>query len=365
MKIECMSKQSKEMKTVIDIVGVIDDSMFKTFLEDTDKVIETFEQYKAEISLVNPIFIQPFPPITLNISSYGGSTAIGSAVLNRMNEMKAMGIEVNTHCNFAYSMAFIIFVNGMKRTADKFSSFMNHGSASMNSGYIEEQKADIRFSEKMDELFESVILENTEMPKERVQKARLCCDWFGYDEAIEMKVVNDGYEGCEPNWDEEERKYNQALMVSIQTFMQCMEIEDEDEAVELMNFGFKEIMAQISKDKEEEPKVEEVEELELTDEMILEMLGADIPEICRNCDFECPCTADDKCQYGDEPRCCKFPKEEDYIENVGLPKDDDEEEIEEKEHKCEGKCANCTCHNGEAKKLYTTLGEHNKEIEKE
>ena len=364
-----MNKGKKEeMQTTIDIVGVIDDNLFKSFLEETDKVINAFEQYKAETAYINPNFLSPFPSITLSISSYGGSTAIGGAILNRMNEMKAMGIEVNTHCNFAYSMAFIIFVNGVKRTADKFSSFMNHGSASMNSGYIEEQKADIRFSEKMDELFESVIFENTEMSKERVERARLCCDWFGYDEAVEMKVVNAGYDGCEPDWDEVDRKYNQGLALAIQTFAQIMEIEDEDEAIQLLHYGLNEINKQeeSKKDETKEEEQEEAEIREITEEMLLEMMGADIPEICRECKHECPNAEAEECQYGEEHKCCRFPNEEDYIKNVGLPKDDDEEH--EEEHKCCGKCDNCTCCEDkevEAKKLYTTLGEHNEQIKEE
>ena len=385
-----MNKGKKEeMQTTIDIVGVIDDNLFKSFLEETDKVINAFEQYKAETAYINPNFLSPFPSITLSISSYGGSTAIGGAILNRMNEMKAMGIEVNTHCNFAYSMAFIIFVNGVKRTADKFSSFMNHGSASVNSGYIEEQKADIRFSEKMDELFESVIFENTEMSKERVERARLCCDWFGYDEAIEMEVVNAGYEGCEPDWDEMDRKYNQALTVAIQTFGQVMEIEDEDDMISLLYFGMKELVEQEKKEdkkEEEESEVKQVNQLDITDSELFEMLGLKMPEVCENCEYQCPEGSED-CQFKeDEKRCCRFSNEEEYEENVGqyvtqlddiiadLEKANAETEIEEveevEEHKCSGSCANCTCHKEEEKKpknneCFITLGEHDKQLKEE
>lgn len=390
-----MSKQVKkdEMQTTIDIVGVIDDNLFKFFLEETDKIIDAFEQYKAGISYVHPSFLTPFPSITLNISSYGGSTAIGGAILNRMNEMKAMGIEINTHCNFAYSMAFIIFINGVKRTAEKFSSFMNHGSASVNSGYIEEQKADVRFSEKMDELFESLIFENTKMPKERVEKARLCCDWFGYEEAIEMEVVNAGYEGCEPDWDEVDRKYNQALTVAIQTFGQVMEIEDEDDIISLLYFGMKELVEQEKKeDKKEENK--KVNSTEVTDEELFEMLGLKMPEACENCDFKCP-NDSEKCQFGDEEKkCCRYSDEDEFEENVGqfltdlddimqdleevnaddiqieLKEEDIEVDvdvnIETEECHCEGQCVNCTCHKEERDNdCCITLGEHEEKMKKD
>ena len=183
-----------------------------------------------------------------------------------------------------------------------------------------------------------------------------------------IKVVNAGYDGCEPDWDEVDRKYNQGLALAIQTFAQIMEIEDEDEAIQLLHYGLNEINKQ-EESKKEEPKEEEQEEVEIreiTEEMLLEMMGADIPEICRECKHECPNAEAEECQYGEEHKCCRFPNEEDYIENVGLPKDDDEEH--EEEHKCCGKCDNCTCCEGkevEAKKLYTTLGEHNEQIKEE
>jgi hypothetical protein len=159
-----------------------------------------------------------------------------------MDEMKEKGIRVNTHANFCYSMAFIIFLNGDKRTGERYSKFMNHGSCSRNLGYIEEQKSSILFSEKSDEQFEQLIYETTNMSKERVEKARLCYDWFGYEEAIELGVINFGFEGAEIDMEEVERKFNQGIELALQTFCQIMEVEDELEGLQLLYMGLKETM---------------------------------------------------------------------------------------------------------------------------
>lgn len=326
------NNKKEEMNTTIRIFGEINVTILKDFLDQTDAIIENFKQYKAESSLVNPLYLQPFPAITLDISSYGGCTDVGSTILNKMDEMKEMGIEVNTHCSgFAYSMAFIIYVNGMKRTADKYSKFMNHGSASYNRGYVEEQRASIEFSTKCDEQFEQIIYENTKMPKDRVERARLCYDWFLVDEAIEMGVVNFGYEGCEPDWDELDEKYTKAVALSVQTFAQLMETEDEETAIELLYLGLADIL--------EGAQTEDGDSLkEALEEALQEM--ADI-EVVEEEDLE-------------EDEVEEIYEEEDEV--IDEEEDDEYEEVEirvvnedKEEHLCEGKCDgncgdNCKCH---------------------
>ena len=246
------NKNEKEMNTTVRIVGEINVETLKYFYEETDKIIEAYEQYKTESSLINPIFLQPFPPITIEISSYGGCTSSGTAIIHRMDEMKEMGIQVNTRCNFAYSMAFIIYVNGMKRTAGKLARFMNHGGSSYNMGYIEEQRRTVEFSAKTDEQFEQIIYDNTNMTKERVEKARLCYDWIDYEEAIELGIVNYGYEGCEPDWDELDERFNQATALAVQTFAQLMDMEEDELAITLLHTGLSEILGLNDEDEDEE-----------------------------------------------------------------------------------------------------------------
>ena len=256
-----MTDKDKKMKTTLRIVGEINIETLKTFLDETDEIIEEFNRFKSEAILVKEEYLQNFPSIIIEISSYGGDTSCGSAIIHRMDEMKEMGIEVNTHAHFCYSMAFIIFVNGMKRTGGKLAKFMNHGTASFNSGYIEEQRSSVEFSTKCDEQFEQIIYDNTKMSKDRVEKARLCYDWFGYDEAVEMGVIN-YYDGCEKQIEEEMNKVSDALESAVDVFSQLLGMEKED-GFDLML----DILAPIYEDVEEvKDKEEEKEEVETTED---------------------------------------------------------------------------------------------------
>ena len=252
-----MADKDKKMKTTLRITGEINIETLKTFLDETDEIIEEYERFKAEASMIKPELLQKFPPITVEISSYGGCTDCGSAIIHRMDEMKNMGIEVNTHCHFAYSMAFIIFVNGMKRTGDKLSKFMNHGSASLNRGYVEEQRASVEFSTKCDEQFEQIIYDNTNMPKERVEKARLCYDWILYDEAVELGIIN-YYEGCEKQVEEEMDRVSDALESALEVFSQLLGMEKED--------GFDLMLDLLAPIYEEVEEVKDKEEVETTED---------------------------------------------------------------------------------------------------
>ena len=251
-----MADKDKKMKTTLRIVGEINVETLKTFLDETDEIMEEYERFKAEASMIKPELLQKFPPITIEISSFGGCTDCGSAIIHRMDEMKNMGIEVNTHAHFCYSMAFIIYVNGMKRTGDKLSKFMNHGSASFNRGYVEEQRASVEFSTKCDEQFEQIIYDNTNMSKERVERARLCYDWFGYNEAVEMNVIN-YYDGCEKQIEEEMDRVSDALESALEVFSQLLGMGKED--------GFDLMLDLLAPIYEEVEEVKDKEEVETTE----------------------------------------------------------------------------------------------------
>ena len=273
-----MADKDKKMKTTLRIVGEINIETLKTFLDETDEIMEEYERFKAEASMIKPELLQKFPPITIEISSFGGCTDCGSAIIHRMDEMKNMGIEVNTHAHFCYSMAFIIYVNGMKRTGDKLSKFMNHGSASLNRGYVEEQRASVEFSTKCDEQFEQIIYDNTNMPKERVEKARLCYDWILYDEAVELGIIN-YYEGCEKQVEEEMDRVSDALESALEVFSQLLGMEKED-GFDLMLDLLAPIYEEVEevKDKEEAETTEDEEDKNELSETLGEILNKAMDE---------------------------------------------------------------------------------------
>ena len=67
---------------------------------------------------------------------------------------------------------------------------MNHASSSRQVGYLEDIKNNVTFLEMMDEKFDALILEKTKMTKERLNQAKLKCDWIDYSQAIELGIIN-------------------------------------------------------------------------------------------------------------------------------------------------------------------------------
>lgn len=179
------------MKNVVRIMGTIDEEVAMRFVNETDEIIESYCEYLDQVELVKEDLVQPFPIITVEISSQGGSVAYGSVILDRIEELQMMGIQVDTFCRgVAYSMAFIIFLMGEKRYGGQWSTYMNHASAGHQEGYICDMRNNIDFMQKMDDKFDELILEKTKITKKRLDKARLTCDWIDFEEAIELNIIN-------------------------------------------------------------------------------------------------------------------------------------------------------------------------------
>ena len=227
-------RKEVEYKSELKVIGEINPEMLVTFMEDTDDIIDAYKQYQEEISLIKDEFAVEFDRITIEISSYGGCTDCGSAMLDRIFEMQDMGIHVDTKCmGFAYSMAFILFIAGEKRRGGKFSKYMNHASSSSAYGFVDKMKNDIDFYSKCDEQFDNLILKQTNMPKERLEMAKLKNDWIMVDEAIELGIIN-CYEGHEESDEEIAEKYEKAMNRSIDVFGKMIGSDDEEENMNIM-----------------------------------------------------------------------------------------------------------------------------------
>ena len=261
----------EEFKTIVKVVGEINPQMLEGFMEDMDNIIRAFLQYKDEMALIRKEFVSEFPRILIDISSYGGCTDCGSAMLDKMMEMQEMGIHIDTRCQgFAYSMAFILFIAGERRTGGRFSKYMNHGSSASAYGMVDKMKTDINFFARCDEQFDNLILKQTDMTEERLEKAKLKNDWIFYDEAIELGIVNSGFEGAEEDEKEFAEKLYHAFDVAIATFGKIAEV-DEQEAMGIMH----DILDSLRVEVDEEGNVLEGEEEEISEEEFLELLGSE------------------------------------------------------------------------------------------
>ena len=277
-------------KTTLKVIGTINPEMLQRFMEETDEIIEAYLQYKDEVAYVKDEFVGGFDRITIEISSYGGCTDSGSAMLDRIMEMQEMGIHVDTHVNgFAYSMAFILFIVGERRTGGKFSKYMNHGSSASAYGMIDKMKTDIKFFEECDEQFDNLILKQTNMPKERLEMAKLKNDWIFYSEAIELGIVN-VYEGMEETEEERRKRISKAFDMSLKTFAKLAETNEGDGF-----FMMYDMMTDILKDMIENEETENDEEdIEVARAILERIEECKEEEDCENCPFFDECKEDEE-----------------------------------------------------------------------
>lgn len=298
-----MADKKDRLRTELFITGVIDDNVANKFIEETQDIIDDFTAYKMETSYIKEIMKQKFPMITVTINSPGGDIYAGNLIISRIKEMQELEIPLIANGITCMSMAFIIYIAFNKRTADKLFAGMNHSSRSHYMGYREEVRSDLDHSDYMDDLYDKMIREQTNIPEEQIEASRLKCVYYGYEEAIELGIVNYGYEGCDPDWDELDEKFNQATALAVQTFAQLMDMEEGELAITLLHTGLSEILG-LNDDEEDEEGDEEMEDKK-----------------------ECKCGGNCECDGN-----CKCHEEDDEDEEV----EDKEDEVEDESSKTLG-----------------------------
>ena len=287
-----MVDKKDRLRTELFITGIIDDNVANKFIEETQDIIDEFTSYKMETSYIKEIMQQKFPTITVTINSPGGNIYDGNLIISRIKEMQELEIPLIANGITCMSMAFIIYITFNKRTADKLFAGMNHSSRSHYMGYREEVRSDLDHSDYMDDLYDKMIREQTNIPEEQIEASRLKCIYYGYEEAIELGIINYGYEGCEPDWDELDEKFNQATALAVQTFAQLMDMEEDELAITLLHAGLSEILG-LENDEEEVDVDDEVEEDYEGDEEMEDKKECKCGGNCE-CDGNCDCHKEDE-----------------------------------------------------------------------
>lgn len=286
-----MVDKKDRLRTELFITGIIDDNVANKFIEETQNIIDEFTSYKMETSYIKEIMQQKFPTITVTINSPGGNIYDGNLIVSRIKEMQELEIPLIANGITCMSMAFIIYITFNKRTADKLFAGMNHSSRSHYMGYREEVRSDLDHSDYMDDLYDKMIREQTNIPEEQIEASRLKCIYYGYEEAIELGIINYGYEGCEPDWDELDEKFNQATALAVQTFAQLMDMEEGEEfTISLLHAGLTKILGL---DDDEEEIDDEVEEDCEGDEEMEDKKECKCGGNCE-CDGNCDCHKEDE-----------------------------------------------------------------------
>ena len=252
-----MVDKKDKLKTELFITGIIDDNSASKFIDETQDIIDNFIAYKSETSYVKDSMIQNFPTITVTINSPGGDIYAGNLIISRIKEMQDLEIPLMANGITCMSMAFIIYITFNKRTADKLFAGMNHSSRSHYMGYREEVRSDLDHSDYMDSLYDNMIREQTNIPEDQIDASRLKCIYYGYDEAVELGIIN-YYEGCEKQVEEEMDRVSDALESALEVFSQLLGMGKED--------GFDLMLDLLAPIYEEVEEVKDKEEVETTED---------------------------------------------------------------------------------------------------
>lgn len=174
----------------LNIIGTIDDKLIK---ETTEKLLQ-WEQEDIRILEYNSKYLNEedkmnLEDITINITTNGGSCYGFFTFVGILERMKCKIITIaNGRC---YSCGIPLFLIGDERYSNKYCDFMIHGtSTSFGFDYLKNTENDLSTFKNQEERIDNYIISKTNITQEQLDKSKLQCWWFGYDEAVKLGVVN-------------------------------------------------------------------------------------------------------------------------------------------------------------------------------
>lgn len=167
----------------IIISSVIDD----TLAEEVISAIMDINDYDAKMSVLNTYAPQP---IEIYINSVGGNVSDGFAIISAM-EMSETPI-VTFGMGIVASMALGVFLAGDVRVSARHTRFMYHTISYGMLGYIQDHEDMQAESDLLQRMYDSLVIDNTNIKKERLQEIRRMKKdfYFSGKEAVELGVAH-------------------------------------------------------------------------------------------------------------------------------------------------------------------------------
>lgn len=147
----------------------------------------------SEVSkfIINLNKIDNTSPINIYIDSYGGNVY---QCLGLISVIEASKVPVYTHVlGCAMSCAFMLAISGHKRFAYKYSTFMYHQVSTNNVyGDIKGIKDDIKEAERIQKIFENIVLSKTNIDKNiLIDVFNNRTDWYmSAKEALKLNCID-------------------------------------------------------------------------------------------------------------------------------------------------------------------------------
>lgn len=179
------------MKT-ININGEITNEkaveLFESFLKADEEYQAIVDKNKK---MANADDKEKLENLTVNIFTNGGDAFGSDAICDKIQDIKAKGVEVTTNgYGIVASAGFEIFMCGDLRKSGEKTSFLMHGSQVCLHGDLVDVLDCGAFLRKKDEKFFSWLAENTKVTDKMIEKHKGKDWWFTYDEAVALGIVN-------------------------------------------------------------------------------------------------------------------------------------------------------------------------------
>lgn len=128
------------------------------------------------------------------VNSYGGSVIYGNSIIGNIRKLKSLGYKTIAIIeSMAYSMAFDIIVNCEIRKGLSLSQYLLHQTAFAQGGELKEFDREVEFQKKIWKIAEDYYVENTDIPRERIQEIydRKENFFFTAQEALENGTIQE------------------------------------------------------------------------------------------------------------------------------------------------------------------------------
>lgn len=163
------------------------------FIGDIDSelgvAINTFIRFYNQQDDEDNIPIDKRRPIKIFIDSDGGDLCATFTIIDSIKMSKTPVWTINMGC--AYSGGFFIFINGHKRFATPFSSFMYHEGSTGTVGDAGKFRNFADFYERQLDLLKKIVLEETDVTEEIYKEHQKDDWWLDANEALEFGICDE------------------------------------------------------------------------------------------------------------------------------------------------------------------------------
>jgi len=152
--------------------------------------INEHDEYLKKIYEIHNITYEP-KPIKMVIDSYGGQVYSCFGLLSVMERNQTPIHTIVTGC--AMSCGFMMLICGHKRFAHKLSTPLYHQASSGSWGKLKDMEEDIKETQRLQALLESITLDKTTISAKRLKEVyEKKFDWFmTAEEALKLGVVDE------------------------------------------------------------------------------------------------------------------------------------------------------------------------------